>query len=220
MVVVSDSLVEMRAFVRPVQAFFQKLELLKPAEFLDSKLSASQSECLFLFDLREDSFLRKKFLEGAFAFQAQQKCWVLGPKDSYYRREFFKLGCDFYIDADTHSLDLYAKVLGTQEAIKPEKNLALPQGLKLDLSMQQLYSEGESCGLSSTEFRIFMTLLESSSTHLKREEIRDRVWGQDFKISVRSIDSHISRMRRKIPENMLRIEADRNRGYRLNHATS
>ena len=171
-----------------------------------------------LIDFREHSELRSKCLSGDFTRERLDYTWIWGPDDAFYKREFFKQGFLTYFGHDFNPLELRAAVVGMMRKYELQGGLTgtvLPSNFRLDSSMQQVYFEGNSCALSTTEFRIFVTLLESGSAHVTRDEIRDRVWGTNFNITVRSIDSHISRMRRKLPENLLRIESDRNNGYNL-----
>ena len=178
----------------------------------------SKSNSIIFADLRKHSDFRLNLLSGQWPEQLRAYTWIWGPDDSYYRREFYKHGLLSYFPEDFHPLELRSAVLGmllNQKAIVPKLDIKLPGDLRLDPSMQQLYYQNNSCALSSTEFRIFSVLIGAESTFVSRNDIRDRVWGKDFNITVRSIDSHISRMRRKIPDELLTIESDRNNGYHL-----
>ena len=209
---VCDDPVEARIFLKSVRDIVEVRQL-ERADFLAQSSHGELEEGVYVLDLREHSDFRGEVLAQSFRRFKNCEIWAWSLADSFYKRFFLKNGATLVFDDISGPLDFRAAVIGLGEGFS--KNYKkLPNDYRLDVSMQQIYHQGNSCGLSSTEFRIFMTLLETSEEHLKREEIRSRVWGADFNITVRSIDSHISRMRKKLPT-PIEIVADRNRGYRL-----
>lgn len=209
---VCDDPVEARIFLKSVRDLIE-VQAIERADFLNRSSSGRLDEGIYVLDLREHSDFRSTVLSQSFRRFENCEIWAWSQADSFYKRLFLKNGATLVFDDISGPLDFRAAVIGLGEGFS-KSHKKLPEECKLDVSMQQIYHQGNSCGLSSTEFRIFMTLLETTEEHLRREEIRKRVWGADFNITVRSIDSHISRMRKKLPQPM-EIVADRNRGYRL-----
>ncbi len=76
-------------------------------------------------------------------------------------------------------------------------------------------SNEELVNLSSTEFKIFSYLSMSCDQVISREKIISFVWRDGFHLSDRTIDSHISRIRKKLHGADIQIEAVMNSGYRV-----
>ncbi len=72
------------------------------------------------------------------------------------------------------------------------------QRLTLDIDHQQLIDEsGDVESLSGKESRLLRFFFENSGRRVSREQIRETVW-QGAAVSHRTIDSHISRLRRRV----------------------
>jgi len=72
--------------------------------------------------------------------------------------------------------------------------------------------------LTRVEFDLLRTLLEGPGRVFTRAEIIDRVWGDGYAITDRTIDSHVKSLRRKVSDaggNPSLIETVRGVGYRV-----
>ena len=72
--------------------------------------------------------------------------------------------------------------------------------------------------MTRVEFDLLATLLGSPGRVFTRAELIDRVWGDGFRITDRTIDSHVKALRKKIAETGAEaswIETVRGVGYRL-----
>ena len=69
--------------------------------------------------------------------------------------------------------------------------------------------------LTGKEFRILRYLMENRDRVVSRAQILDKVWGPNQVVSDRSIDTHLSHIRKKILGSTILIEAVANEGYRL-----
>lgn len=58
--------------------------------------------------------------------------------------------------------------------------------------------EEEDCELTSTEFKILLTLLNNAGQVLSREQLADKVMGLEFSGFDRTIDAHIKNIRKKL----------------------
>jgi two-component system catabolic regulation response regulator CreB len=77
---------------------------------------------------------------------------------------------------------------------------------------------GRALDLTRVEFDLLATLLGSPGRVFTRAELIDRVWGDGFRITDRTIDSHVKALRRKIADAGAEaswIETVRGVGYRL-----
>ncbi|HEY3237856.1 MAG TPA: response regulator transcription factor [Polyangiaceae bacterium] len=77
---------------------------------------------------------------------------------------------------------------------------------------------GRTLELTRVEFDLLATLLESPGRVFTRVQLIDRVWGDGFAITDRTVDSHVKSLRRKVGESGADpglIETVRGVGYRV-----
>lgn len=72
------------------------------------------------------------------------------------------------------------------------------QGLSIDPNDKTCTIDGEPVGLTKTEFEILSFFLTHRNRIYSREEIIRRVWADDVVVTTRTIDTNITRLRKKI----------------------
>jgi DNA-binding response OmpR family regulator len=90
--------------------------------------------------------------------------------------------------------------------------------LSADPRTRRALCAGRALDLTRVEFDLLATLLASPGRVFTRAELIDRVWGDGFRITDRTIDSHVKALRKKIGEagaDASWIETVRGVGYRL-----
>ena len=90
--------------------------------------------------------------------------------------------------------------------------------LSTDPRTRRAVAAGRALDLTRVEFDLLATLLGSPGRVFTRAELIDRVWGDGFRITDRTIDSHVKALRRKIADAGAEaswIETVRGVGYRL-----
>ena len=60
--------------------------------------------------------------------------------------------------------------------------------------------EGKEVDLTLKEYNILKTLLQASGRVFSREQLLDSIWGYDFTGDIRTVDSHVARLRTKLGE--------------------
>ena len=70
--------------------------------------------------------------------------------------------------------------------------------LKLDVTSRKAYINGKLMPTTPKEFDILVYLAENESVALKREQILDAVWGQDYDGTFRTVDTVIKQIRNKM----------------------
>ena len=93
---------------------------------------------------------------------------------------------------------------------------ALP--LSVDPRTRRALAAGRALDLTRVEFDLLAALLGSPGRVFTRAELIDRVWGDGFRITDRTIDSHVKALRKKIESSGADpswIETVRGVGYRL-----
>jgi len=99
---------------------------------------------------------------------------------------------------------------------RPVAGISVPLGV--DPSTRRAQVNGRPLELTRVEFDLLATLLDSPGRVFTRAQLIDRVWGDGFAISDRTIDSHVKSLRRKVGETGADpglIETVRGVGYRV-----
>ncbi len=87
--------------------------------------------------------------------------------------------------------------------------------LLIDLDAKQVFVDGEPIDLTKKELEILVLLARDPSKVFSREEILDRVWREDVFVMERTIDVHITRIRKKLRGSGIKIINRSGFGYCL-----
>lgn len=71
-------------------------------------------------------------------------------------------------------------------------------GLTIDLEAHTVYVDGEEVYLSLKEYDLLLYLAENGGQTMSREKILDNVWNYDYFGDARTIDTHVTKLRRKL----------------------
>ncbi len=71
-------------------------------------------------------------------------------------------------------------------------------GISIDKTAHAVYIDGEEIYLSIKEFDLLTYLVENQGITLSREKILDNVWNYDYFGDARTIDTHITKLRKKL----------------------
>ncbi|RIH83534.1 Alkaline phosphatase synthesis transcriptional regulatory protein PhoP [Calidithermus terrae] len=91
-------------------------------------------------------------------------------------------------------------------------------GLVLDLERHQAYLQNTPLDLTRREFELLAFLARHPGRVYTREELLERVWGQEFMGTARTVDQHVAQLREKLqedPKSPLYLETLRGVGYRF-----
>lgn len=88
-------------------------------------------------------------------------------------------------------------------------------GLAIDHNARQVIIEGETVDLSPKEYELLDYLTENYGKALSREQILDKVWGYDYYGDLRTVDTHINRLRIKLDSKSEYVHTVRGYGYRF-----
>jgi two-component system phosphate regulon response regulator PhoB len=87
-------------------------------------------------------------------------------------------------------------------------------GVELDLATYEARVDGEAVSLTLTEFRLLSALLEARGSVLTRAALMGRAMGPGILVTERTIDVHITAIRRKLGAHAGMIRTVRGVGYR------
>ena len=134
-----------------------------------------------------------------------------------------EIGADDYLPKPFNPRELLARMrailrrtASTETAIEP--TLLRVDGLELDTAARTVQQNGERIELTDVEFALLEALLHSPGKVVTREELTESVLGRKFHPFDRSLDMHISRLRRKLSGKDMdedRVKTVRGTGYQL-----
>jgi two-component system response regulator CpxR len=137
------------------------------------------------------------------------------------RIQGLEAGADDYLPKPFHPRELLARiraVLRRTTAIPVEKvdNTVVVGDVTLDPRTRTVRVAGELADLTSAEFDLLRVLLVASGQVVTREELFRAVLGREFSVFDRSIDNHVSSLRKKLGprvNGIERIKSVRGTGY-------
>lgn len=131
-----------------------------------------------------------------------------------------ELGADDYITKPFSVRELCARVKAQLRRSRRLDNAAPSEQsagrLRIDSASYKAYIGDRELRLTLKEFELLSLLMANRSSVLTRDTILNRVWGYEYFGETRTVDVHITNLRKKIGEYGDCIETVRGVGYRFN----
>ncbi len=161
--------------------------------------------CAELPDLNKN--LPVIFLTGKMDFPSKASAFALGAED-YVQKPF---------DPKELRLRTEAKARKSQRLQNAARLVQLGE-IICNLDEQRVYSSKspkKDINLTGLEFRVLVLLARTPNKVFTRQEIVERVWGDDSDVTERAVDVHVSNLRKKLQLTEIKIEGVIGTGYRI-----
>lgn len=149
--------------------------------------------------------------------------FVTAKDDTQDKITGLTVGGDDYVTKPFSPREIVARVRAVLRRARPVVTAAPPAApsglpLQVDDATRRATALGKSLELTRVEFDLLSCLLSAPGRVFTRAQLIDRVWGDGFAITDRTIDSHVKALRRKVADagaDANLIETVRGVGYRV-----
>ncbi len=107
-------------------------------------------------------------------------------------------GADDYIVKPFSVKVLIAKIKALLRRIEKKDNKLVFDGIELDLDTFSAYLDNKVLDLTAKEFELLRLFLSNPNKIFSREELFTKIWGYDSQVQTRTVDVHISSLRKKL----------------------
>ena len=135
----------------------------------------------------------------------------------YDKIQSLDLGADDYLVKPFGMMEMVSRVKAVLRRCRPApvQHILKSDGLTVNLDEHTVTADSERVQLTYKEFELLRLFLQNPGIAFTRDQLFDKVWGQDFYGETRTIDTHILTLRQKLGPYGGMIQTVRNVGYRL-----
>lgn len=142
--------------------------------------------------------------------------FLTARSEDYSQVAGFEAGADDYIAKPIKPKVLVSKVKALLRRLKESEipgDILNVGGIEINREEYKIVKDGKEIILPRKEFELFYLLASKPGKVFKREEILDRVWGNEVVVGGRTIDVHIRKLREKIGDDF--FKTIKGVGYKL-----
>lgn len=109
-------------------------------------------------------------------------------------------GADDYVTKPFSISEVIARIQAVLRRANPSivGDIATHGDIRLDREQMRVTRGGHPVALGPTEFKLLDVLIQRPGRVYSREQLLDRVWGQDVYVENRTVDVHVGRLRRAL----------------------
>ena len=128
----------------------------------------------------------------------------------------FEVGADDFMVKPFSFLVLVARIQRILQRTSPMKKTSVIEGgaIKLDTSSYEVTLNGMLIDLSNKEFKLLEYFMKNQGVMLSREKILSNVWEFDYYGDIRTVDTHVKKLRSKLKDKRHYIKTMWGSGYK------
>ena len=108
-------------------------------------------------------------------------------------------GADDYVVKPPKQSELLARIAAVSRRSRSRGIPVLRSGAyEIDVEQQRVSLQGEPVTLTQKEFDLAVYLFQNPGKLLSRDHLLTRIWGLNTEVDTRTVDTHISRLRKKL----------------------
>lgn len=184
--------------------------------FYDALSSEKRKPDLVLLDVmleNEDGFSILTGLRQTPAYREIPVIMVSAKGEEINKVKGLNLGADDYIAKPFGVMELIARINANLRRVNAA--LLTLGRLKLDEARHAVTVDGNDIKTTLKEYELLRLLLKNAGKVVPREKILASVWGDDYVGETRTLDIHLSMLRRALDGSGVSIETVRGVGYML-----
>ncbi len=142
-------------------------------------------------------------------------------KDEVDRIVSLELGADDYVTKPFSPRELTLRVksiLSRRTVSAPAAPRATVGQITIDRDAHEVRVKGRRVDATAVEYKLLNALCRQPGRVFSREELLDAVWGAETEIEIRTVDTHLRRLREKLGSAAEQLQTVRGFGYRLSDA--
>ncbi|NYT75481.1 response regulator [Alcaligenaceae bacterium] len=189
------------------------------AELAERRMAVEEFDAIIL-DLGLPGMDGHTFLARLRARDDRTPVLVLTARDSLVERiDTLHKGADDFLRKPFIIEELEARLIALVRRSRGREHPRLALGdLVLDTAAQRFLVNGQQLGLSPREFAVLKVLIQKSGEPVSKQQILDRISGDDREINLEAIEVLVHRLRKKLMNTGTHIETLRGMGYCLEPA--
>jgi DNA-binding response OmpR family regulator len=144
---------------------------------------------------------------------------LTAKSEEYDKLQGYGLGADDYVTKPFSPKVLVAKIQALFKRVHPETGSGFGvirlDGLEIDRDGHEVRIDDRPVELTRKEYELLLYLTRNRNITLSRDQILEHVWGYDYEGDVRTVDTHIKRLRQKLEHKADLIATVKGFGYKL-----
>ncbi len=155
------------------------------------------------------------------AFEGLPVILLTARREEDDRVEGLRLGADDYLAKPFSPQELVLRVGAVLRRVRqhppasPGGQLLRAGPVTIDTGAAQVEVDGQPVVLTPTEYRLLLVLIERRGRVQSRRQLLEAVWETTARITTRTVDMHVQRLRGKLGSAADRLETVRGFGYRF-----